>query len=121
MANQLTRYGNIEDSILRYLKANPDWERFSTGPLRRQNELNNKDIGGYNPRSFTQPISMESSFGVNFPSVLMSYNPYRAWLIRNLYLQHQHKKSSLHSHHSNSKIFQFFISLYPHQFVLIIV
>jgi len=63
MANELVRFGNIEDNIERQLKANPQWSQFVNSSLKKQNETNNTVIGGYNPRNFISP-SMESSFGV---------------------------------------------------------
>ena len=66
LSNQLVRYGNIDDQIERYLKANADWSQFVNTSLKKQNEINNTEIGGYNPRNFTSAPSNESSFGVIF-------------------------------------------------------
>ena len=64
ISNELIRYGNIEDNIDRYLKANKEWSEFVNTKLKKQNEVNNTEIGGYNPRNFVAVPSMESSFGV---------------------------------------------------------
>jgi len=63
ISNELIRYGNIEDNIDRYLKSNEQWSQFVNTTLRKQNEVNNTEIGGYNPRSFAPISNMESSFG----------------------------------------------------------
>jgi len=63
MSNELIRYGNIEDNIDRYLKSNEQWSQFVNTTLRKQNEVNNTEIGGYNPRNFAPISNMESSFG----------------------------------------------------------
>lgn len=64
LANELVRYGNIDDTVEKYLKANRNWDNFVYNVLKKQNEINNTQIGGYNPRSLVGAPHMESSFGV---------------------------------------------------------
>lgn len=63
ICNELSRHSNINDTIQEYVKKNSQWETFVSTHLKKRNELNNTEIGGYNPRNFYN-MGMEGAFGV---------------------------------------------------------
>ena len=65
IANEIQRNGNIEEKIKSYLDSNPKWNEFIETKLKKSNEANNTEIGGYNPRTYYQEQQQanESQFG----------------------------------------------------------
>ena len=64
IANDILRCGNIDDNIQKYLK-NSDWLNYVSTVLKKTNDINNIEVGGYNPRNLMNfNLISESQFGL---------------------------------------------------------